>query len=163
MSLFDRKQEPSTNDAATISGAEAGKALAESMKSEASTKKDPKVKGPKVKKEVDPNAPPKVRATPVKRIPGNYASVIHVNLEKVAKYKGARKEFADRLVEGQTITEYHAAGGDNGFLRFFVNDGAVTFTEVPVEPKPVKVKAEKQLGDVGTASSVSTGKEGATA
>lgn len=97
-----------------------------------------KPKAPKAVKEVDPNAPVKVRAAPVRRIPANDASVIHVSQEKVDKYKGQRKQYADFLKEGQTIAEFKAAGGDNGFLRFFVNDGAVTFTEVAPVPKPAK-------------------------
>lgn len=129
MGLFDKK-EPSTVEGATVVGAEAGKALAK----EAVAK------------------PAKVRAKPVRRLPANPLSIIHVNTEKVAKYKGARKAFADKLKEGKTIEQYHAAGGDNGFLRFFVNDGAVTFTEVPAAPKPEKVKTTAKNTDGTTAT-----------
>jgi hypothetical protein len=84
----------------------------------------------------------KTRAAAVKRVPSNEASVINVDEEqvkKLAKYTGARAQYAAMLKGGQTIAEYLLAGGDKGFLRFYVRDGACTITEfVPTEHAAVQ-------------------------
>lgn len=68
-----------------------------------------------------------VRAAPVRRLPTHEASVIRISDEQAAKivaYKGARSQYAVIMRDGQTIAEYLEAGGDKGFLSFYLRDGA---------------------------------------
>ena len=68
-----------------------------------------------------------VRAAAVRRLPSHEASTIHISEEqatKIAAYKGARSQYAVIMADGQTIAEYLEAGGDKGFLSFYIRDGA---------------------------------------
>lgn len=72
-----------------------------------------------------------VRAAAVRRLPTHEASTIHISEEqaaKIASYKGARSQYAVLLADGQTIAEYLEAGGDKGFLSFYLRDGACSVT-----------------------------------
>lgn len=69
----------------------------------------------------------KVRAAPVRRVPSSEASIITIDEEqakRIAGYKGARAQYAQPLRDGQTLGDYLHAGGDRGFLRFYIRDGA---------------------------------------
>jgi hypothetical protein len=83
------------------------------------------------------------RAPAVRRVPNNEGAIITISEEqatKIAAYKGARGEEAKPLANGQTVGDFYAAGGDKGFLRFYVRDGAVTITSPTEEAKgPVEV------------------------
>jgi len=85
----------------------------------------------------------KVRAPAVRRVPNNEGAIITISeeqLAKIAAYKGARGDQAKPLQHGQTVGDFYAAGGDKGFLRFYVRDGAVTINSPAEEPKgPVQV------------------------
>ena len=59
-------------------------------------------------------------------VPSDEATVLHVDADKVAKYKGARADNAKALEDGMTLGDFLAAGGDKGFLRFYMRDGAVS-------------------------------------
>ena len=59
-------------------------------------------------------------------VPADVDTVLKVDLEKVAKYKGARAEQAVMLEDGMTLGAFLEAGGDKGFLRFYMRDGAVS-------------------------------------
>lgn len=83
--------------------------------------KEKKVREPKL----DADGNPITRA---RVLPTHEASTISWDEEKVSKYKGARAAMAAMRAEGQTIAEYLEAGGDKGFLRFYVRDGAATVT-----------------------------------
>ena len=61
-------------------------------------------------------------------LPSDDSSTISWVEEKAAGYKGARAEFCAMRSQGQTIASYLAAGGDKGFLRFYVRDGAAVVT-----------------------------------
>lgn len=80
-----------------------------------------KMAKPKVKREGTGNR--------ARVLPSNVASTITWNEEKAKGYKGARAEFCAMRTDGQTIESYLTAGGDKGFLRFYVRDGAATVTE----------------------------------
>jgi hypothetical protein len=72
-----------------------------------------------------------VRAAAVRRLPTHEASTININEEqaaKIAAYKGARSQYAVLMSDGQTIAEYLEAGGDKGFLSFYLRDGACSVT-----------------------------------
>ena len=80
-----------------------------------------------------PRAPKPVRldedGNPIARarvVPADVDTVLKVDLEKVAKYKGARAEQAVMLEDGMTLGAFLEAGGDKGFLRFYMQDGAVS-------------------------------------
>jgi len=71
----------------------------------------------------------KARGPVVNRVPSQESAVIQVTEEqavKIAKYTGARGQYAAMLRGGMTIGEYLQEGGDRGFLRFYVKDGACT-------------------------------------
>lgn len=59
-------------------------------------------------------------------VPSDEATVLRVDADKVAKYKGARADHAKPLEDGMTLGDFLAAGGDKGFLRFYMRDGAVS-------------------------------------
>jgi len=72
-----------------------------------------------------------VRAAAVRRLPTHEASTIHIDetqAAKIASYKGARSQYAVLMADGQTIAEYLEAGGDKGFLSFYLRDGACSVT-----------------------------------
>lgn len=46
--------------------------------------------------------------------------------DKVLKYKGQRREHAEKLRTGMSVAEFKEGGGDMGFLRFYIKDAAVT-------------------------------------
>jgi len=72
-----------------------------------------------------------VRAPAVRRLPTHEASTINISEEqkaKIAAYKGARSQYAVIMADGQTIAEYLEAGGDKGFLSFYLRDGACSVT-----------------------------------
>lgn len=70
-------------------------------------------------------------------VPSSERAVIRVTEEqaaKLAKYGGDRGHYASMLKDGQQIGDYLQAGGDRGFLRFYVRDGACTVEDAgPVE------------------------------
>lgn len=71
----------------------------------------------------------KARATPVRRVPSTERAIINIDeegMKRIANYKGARAQYAAPLRDGQYLGDYLAAGGDRGFLRFYIRDGAVT-------------------------------------
>lgn len=80
-------------------------------------------------------APKAARAGAV--IPQSERAVIHVTEEQAAKlkaYKGDRGAYAAAIVDGMQIGDYLLAGGDRGFLRFYVRDGACTVSDAgPIE------------------------------
>ena len=59
-------------------------------------------------------------------VPTDESTVLIVNAEKIAKYKGARADNAKMLEDGMTLGAFIEAGGDKGFLRFYMRDGAVS-------------------------------------
>ena len=59
-------------------------------------------------------------------VPSDLEAVLQVNAEKIAKYKGARADNAKMLEDGMTLGAFIEAGGDKGFLRFYMRDGAVS-------------------------------------
>lgn len=73
----------------------------------------------------------KERAAPVRRVPSTERAIINISdegMKRIANYKGARAQYAAPLRDGQFLGDYLEAGGDRGFLRFYVRDGAVTIT-----------------------------------
>ena len=68
----------------------------------------------------------KPRAPKTTILPKSPDAVLRVNSERVAKYKGQRAERATILADGMTFGAYMEAGGDKGFLSFFIKDGAVS-------------------------------------
>ena len=62
-------------------------------------------------------------------VPSDEATVLRVDaekVEKIAKYKVARADNAKMLEDGMTLGAFIEAGGDKGFLRFYMRDGAVS-------------------------------------
>lgn len=59
-------------------------------------------------------------------VPSDLEAVLVVDAEKIAKYKGARADNAKMLEDGMTLGAFIEAGGDKGFLRFYMRDGAVS-------------------------------------
>lgn len=104
--------------------------------------KEPKApkaeKAPKPPK--DPNAPAKPRNP---RTDYGYSpdSIIRVVEGKEAKYKNQRKEWFDSIVasNGRKVSDWEATRKDQkdpprGWLRFFVQDGAVSLERPAVAP-----------------------------
>lgn len=104
---------------------------------EAKPPKEPKVKAEKAP--ADPNAPKKERAPRTDYGFSPDATIALVE-GKGDKYRGHRKDWYDTVKahEGKKVGEWIAAtkkeGGDppRGWLRFFVQDGAVTLTAPPI-------------------------------
>lgn len=104
--------------------------------------KEPKPpKEPKAAKEpADPNAPKKERAPRTDYGFSPDATIALVE-GKGEKYRGQRKEWYDTIVAhaGKKVSEWIGAtkkeGGDppRGWLRFFVQDGAVTLSAPPAK------------------------------
>ena len=88
---------------------------------------------PKAKKEKklkvvkDPDA---VRTTPVRRMPKDLNATYTVNSEAVAKFtKGNRAAQSALLVDGGTVADFKAAGGDISFFSWFIKTGVVSICE----------------------------------
>lgn len=114
--------------------------------------KPKKEKAPKVEKTpADPNAPKKERA-PRTDYGFRPDAVIGLVEGKGDKYRGHRKDWFETVKAhvGKTVTEWVAAtkkeGGDppRGWLRFFVQDGAVTLTGGTTIPAPEPKKTEEK-------------------
>ena len=113
------------NEAVSLEQALAEDAVAPKAKKE---KKLKAVKEPKAPKEPkDPNA---VRATPVRRMPKDLNATYTVNSEAVAKFtKGNRAAQSALLVDGGTVADFKAAGGEITFFSWFLKVGAVSICE----------------------------------
>jgi len=77
---------------------------------------------PKVQR-LDEDGNPIARA---RVVPSDVEAVLVVNAAKIAGYKGARADNAKMLEDGMTLGAFLEAGGDKGFLRFYMRDGAVS-------------------------------------